>query len=254
MNTGINGYFEKCFLERMNKDGRTIQERVKTRKEKEFDRLELPKSKYLSCAFQLNGEPIEIPCSIQPAKWKQEKILSNILCSTSAQKFKTGDIIRTYQKVKDKELDQLYIIMMVSEDLSHGHQKYEAILLDSFINNTDDYGDTIRIIPAKFVSETSVYVQDKFTSYGAISYREPLAHRKFITKDEDFLQKNLYFDYKDRGWEIVGKDNISIDGVALVSIAEYLTSAPEPKTSQDILVGEDTNFFLNALDKRKGVD
>jgi len=64
----------------------------------------------------------------------------------------------------------------------------------------------------------------------------------------------LYFDYKDRGWEIVGKDNISIDGVALVSIAEYLTSAPEPKTSQDILVGEDTNFFLNALNKRKGVD
>ena len=37
MNTGINGYFEKCFLERMNKDGRTIQERVKTRKEKEFE-------------------------------------------------------------------------------------------------------------------------------------------------------------------------------------------------------------------------
>lgn len=247
-------YFVDCYLKRMNKDGRTIQERVRTRKEHEFDRLELPKSKYLACAYQLNGEPIEVSCSIQPAKWKQEQILSNILCSTSSQKFKTGDILRTFQKVKDVELDEFYIIMFVSEDLTHGYQKYEAIKLDTFINNTDDYGDTIRTIPAKFVSETSVYVQDKFTSYGAVSYREPLAHRKFITKDEDFLQKNLYFDYKGRGWEIVGKDNLSIDGVALVSIAEYLISPSEPKTSQDLPVGEDDNFFLNALDKRKGVD
>lgn len=147
----------------------------------------MPKSKYLACVYQLNGEPIEVSCNIQPAKWKQEQILSNILCSTSAQKFKTGDILRTFQKVKDAELDEFYIIMMVSEDLSHGYQKYEAVKLDSFINNTDDYGDTIRTIPAKFVSETSVYVQDKFTSYGTVFYREPLAHRKFITKDEDFL-------------------------------------------------------------------
>lgn len=247
-------YFTDCYLKRMNKDGQTIQERVRTSKEREFDKIKMPKSKYLACIYQLNGEPIEIPCNIQPAKWKQEQILSNILCSTSVQKFKTGDILRTFQKVKDAELDEFYIIMMVSEDLSHGYQKYEAVKLDSFINNTDTYGDTIRTIPAKFVSETSVYVQDKFTSYGAVSYREPLAHRKFITKDEDFLQKNLYFDYKGRGWEIVGKDNLSIDGVALVSIAEYLVSSPEPKTSQDLPVGEDDNFFLNALNKRKGVD
>lgn len=247
-------YFTDCYLKRMNKDGTTIQERVRTSKEREFDKIKMPKSKYLACIYQLNGEPIEIPCNIQPAKWKQEQILSNILCSTSAQKFKTGDILRTFQKVKDAELDEFYIIMMVSEDLSHGYQKYEAVKLDSFINNTDAYGDTIRTIPAKFVSETSVYVQDKFTSYGAVSYREPLAHRKFITKDEDFLQKNLYFDYKGRGWEIVGKDNLSINGVALVSIAEYFVSPPEPKTSQDLPVGEDDNFFLNALNKRKGVD
>ena len=137
-------YFIDCYLKRMNKDGTTIQERVRTSKEREFDKIKMPKSKYLACIYQLNGEPIEILCNIQPAKWKQEQILSNILCSTSAQKFKTGDILRTFQKVKDAELDEFYIIMMVSEDLSHGYQKYEAIKLDSFINNTDDYGDTIR--------------------------------------------------------------------------------------------------------------
>jgi len=45
------------------------------------------------------------------------------------------------------------------------------------------------------------------------------------------LKKGIYFNYKDRGWEIVGIDNISIEGVAYVSIAEYLKREPEPKTS-----------------------
>lgn len=82
-------------------------------------------------------------------------------------------------------------------------------------------------------------------SYGAVSYREPLAHRKFITRDYDFLKKELYFEHKGRGWEIVGIDNISIPGVAYVSIDEHLIREPEPNTSKDILVGDDDNFFLN---------
>ena len=38
-------YFMEGYLPRMNKDGSTIQERVKTRKMKEFDNLFLKKTK-----------------------------------------------------------------------------------------------------------------------------------------------------------------------------------------------------------------
>jgi len=165
--------------------------------------------------------------------------------------FKTGDVLKIYQKVKDVEFDRYWIIISVSDDISHGYRGYEVLVLDNFINQTDEYGDTIRTIPIRIVNETSTFVQDKFTSYGAVSYREPLAHRKFIAQDNDFLKKNMYFDYKDRGWEIVGKDNLSIDGVAYVSFSEYLKKPPEPKTSADIEVGEDKNFFLNALKKKE---
>lgn len=221
-------YFEDVYLKRMNKDGNTIQERTKTRKEREFDELFLKRTKYQATIYQCNDSPRQVLCSVQPSTWRQDKIVSNILVSNKEKKFKTGDILRTYQKVKEVENDNYWLICYVSPDITHGYQSYEVIELDSMINHTDEYGDTINIIPAKFVSETSVFVQDKFTSYGAVSYREPLAHRKFITRYEDFLKKGVYFEYKNRGWEIVGIDNISIEGVAYVSIAEYLKREPEP--------------------------
>lgn len=237
-------YFEDVYLKRMNKDGNTIQERVKTRKENEFDRLFLKKTKYQAAIYQLNDDHVEILSSLQPNKWNQDKIVSNLLVSTHCQKFKAGDIVKTYQKNKEVELDKTWLVMFVSEDITHGYQKYEVIELDETINYCDEYGETIEIIPVKFVSETSVYVQDKFNSYGSVTYREPLAHRKFITRDYDFLKKELYFDYKDRGWDIAGIDNISIEGVAYVSVQERLKREPEPETSKDIIVGENDNFFL----------
>lgn len=238
-------YFEDVYLKRMNKDGTTIQERIKTRKENEFDRLFLKKTKYQAVIYQVNDEPTEQLCSVQPNKWNQDKILSNVLVSAHYSKLKTGDILRIYQKVKEVEYDRCWLIIYVDKDISHGYQSYEVIELDATINHTDEYGDTLHTVPVKFVSETSVFVQDKFSSYGSVSYREPLSHRKFITSDFDYLKKNMYFNYKDRGWEIVGKDNLSIDGVAYVSVAEYLKCEPEPNTSKDILVGENDNFFLN---------
>lgn len=44
-------YFDEVYLKRMNKDGKTIQERVKTRKEKEFDSLFLKRTKYQSIIY-----------------------------------------------------------------------------------------------------------------------------------------------------------------------------------------------------------
>lgn len=241
----MSNYFEDVYLKRMNRDGTTLQERVRTRKEIKFDECFSQKTKYSAALYQVNDEQVNYPCAVEPSKWGQDKMISNILVSRSAPTFECGDIIYTYQKIKNNEYDKTWLICYVDEDITRGYQKYEAIELDIVLNHTDEYGNTIHLIPAKFVSETSVFVQDKFSSYGSVSYREPLAHRKFLTRDFDFLKKSLYFDYKDRGWEIVGIDNISIPGVAYVSVAESLVSPPEPETSADILVGEDNNFFLN---------
>ena len=60
----------------------------------------------------------------------------------------------------------------------------------------------------------------------------------------DFLKKDVYFKYENRGWEITGKDNISIKDVAYTSVSERLVKPEEPTSSKDIPVSEDDNFFL----------
>ena len=47
-------YFEDVYLKRMNVDGNTQQERTKTRKEKEFDKLFLKKTMYQSKIYKVN--------------------------------------------------------------------------------------------------------------------------------------------------------------------------------------------------------
>ena len=47
-------YFDEVYIKRMNIDGRTQQERTKTRKEKEFDKLFLKKTMYQSVIYQVN--------------------------------------------------------------------------------------------------------------------------------------------------------------------------------------------------------
>ena len=61
-------YFDEVYLKRMNKDGETRQERVKTRKEKEFNMLFLKKTEYQANIYQINEEESNIICSLQPNK------------------------------------------------------------------------------------------------------------------------------------------------------------------------------------------
>ena len=243
----MGSYFNDVYLKRMNKDGETMQERIKTKKENKFDKVYLKRTESQGTLYQINDEEVKILCSVEPSKWTQDKIVSNINISSREKELKTGDILKVYQKVKDIEYDKTWLICYVSNDISHGYQSYEAIELDSVINLADEYGQTYAILPVKFVSETSVFVKDKFMSYGSVTYREGLMHRKFITADSEILKKATYFNYANRGWEIAEKDDISIKNVAYVSIEEFLRREPEPETSKDILVGEDQNFLLNHL-------
>lgn len=237
-------YFDEVYLKRMNKAGTNNQQRVLSRKETEFDELFLRNTKYLGNIHQCGDRKLNINCSVQPNKWNQDKKNSKILCSLSSCKFATGDILKIKQEQKEEVYDRNWLITFVSEDISHGYQLYHAICLEDEIVIKDEYGETLHTVPVKIVSETTVFVQDKISSYGSVSYREPLAHRKMFTRDYDFLKKETYFEYKGKGWEISGIDNLSINGVAVCSITEQLIREPEPITSQDIEVGENDNFFL----------
>lgn len=239
-------YFEEVYLKRINRDGETQQERVKTRKEKEFNRLFLKKTEYQANIYRINENKSNIICSLQPNKWNEDKLISNVLVPTSCESFQTGDILSIFQKIKEVEYDKLWLILYCEENITKGYLNYKAICLDNSINITNEYGDTIYKIPVKMINESATFVKDLFINSKANgAYREPERDIKFITKSFDFLKKGTYFEYKNKGFEISGIDDISIDGVAYVSIQEKLLSPPEPKSSGQIRVDKDTNFFLN---------
>lgn len=239
-------YYENVYLKRLNIDGNTQQERVKSRKEREFDKLFLKQTQYQAKIYQIDEKEASIVCSLQPNKWNESELISNLLISTKEQPLKTGMILRIFQKIKEIEYDKIWLVIFCQENLTKGCHSYKLICLDSEINITNEYGDTLYSVPVKFVSSTAVFVQDLFSfTDDSKGYREPQRETKMITHDFDFLKKDVYFEYKEKGFKISGKDNISIDNVAYVSINERLLREQEPRSSEDILVGENENFFLN---------
>lgn len=238
------GYYDEVYLKRINRDGYTRQERAMTRKEIEFDQLFLRDSQYQAHVYQINQEPANFIISLQPNKYNESQQISNILISRSISPLKTGDILQIRQKISQVDYDKTWLILFKEDNIGKGYQNYKAICLDNIVNITNEYGDTIFSIPVKIVNASATFVQDYFTYYHQ-GYREPNRNLRFITQYQDFLQKDIYFEYKNKGWEITGIDNISIDNVAYISISERLIREVEPRSSEDILVGKNDNFFLN---------
>ena len=244
----MNNYFNDVYLKRLNRGGTTRQDRIKTRKEVEFDRLFMKRTEYLVTLYQVNDEQVDVQASLQPNKWNESNLIGNLLMSTSAAPLKTGDILYIKQKIKDKEWDKIWIIIYKEDNLTKGHQSYKVICLDTEINLIDEYGTTRYSAPAKYTNNAQSFMQDtNIRNAHELGYEEPFTTNIILTQDNPELMKGSYFNFMGRGWQIVGKNNIAIPNVAYLYISERLVRDNEPLSSEDILVGEDDNFFLNGV-------
>ena len=86
-------YFDEVYLKRMNLGGKTRQERINTRKINEFNNLFLKNSAYKADIYKINNENTNITCSLQPNKWNESKLISNLLLPVSVAALHTGDIL-----------------------------------------------------------------------------------------------------------------------------------------------------------------
>lgn len=244
----MNNYFNDVYLKRLNRGGTTRQDRIKTRKEVEFDRLFMKRTEYLVTLYQVNDEQVDVQASLQPNKWNESNLIGNLLMSTSAAPLKTGDILYIKQKIKDKEWDKIWIIIYKEDNLTKGHQSYKVICLDTEINLIDEYGTTRYSAPAKYTNNAQSFMQDtNVRNANELGYEEPFTTNIILTQDNPELMKGSYFNFMGRGWQIVGKNNIAIPNVAYLYVSERLVRDNEPLSSEDILVGENDNFFLNGV-------
>lgn len=111
-------YFEDVYLKRINREGATQQERVKTRKEKEFDMLFLKKTEYQANIYQINEEESDIICSLQPNKWNESQLISNLLISTMICATKNWRYIKVFQKIKEVEYDKIWLVIFCEENIA----------------------------------------------------------------------------------------------------------------------------------------
>ena len=245
----MDDYLRNVYLKRINKQGTNRQDRIKTKKENEFEKLFLPKSEYKVCIYQVNDTMTNIIGSLQPNRWNENNIISNLLLPVSSN-LKTGDLLYIKHIIKKEQQDRIWLVIFVEDNLTKGYRLFKVICLNDDVSITDKYGNSIFSCPVRFTNLSQSIVQDSMArSKSEKGYREPQGNRIFITQDNENLKKGTYFEYKNRGWEIVGKDDISYDGsitdnVAYVYMSERLLSPPEPISSQSIPVGEDENFFL----------
>ena len=238
-------YFDEVYLKRMNQHGKTRQERVQYKKQKEFDDLFLKQTQYLGYVTEINQEPVsQFKCSVQPNKWNESQNISNVLISLDNEPLKTGDILNIHQEIGKEVYDRLWLIIHATKNITQGYRSYKVTELDSEISINDEYGNTMYKIPTKFTTALEVMLVDYYSTKNTM-YREPNRDRKILTRDFGFFKKDMYFEFKKKGFVITGIDDISVDGVAVLSIQEWLKDNPEPVQSQDILVGEQDNFFLN---------
>lgn len=134
----MGNYFTDVYLKRMNIDGTTPQERIKTRKEKEFDLLFLQKTGYKGEIYQVNDTPDSIVCSLQPTLWNQNHLIGKVLTSNEAAPLNTGDLLYIKQTIKEEQQDKIWLILYVDENIAKGYRSYRVICLDSEINLTDE--------------------------------------------------------------------------------------------------------------------
>lgn len=239
-------YFKDVYLKRLKLNGENRQEIIQSHKEHKFDLVYQKRSIYKATCYRVNDEETNMQISLQPHRWNENSLISNVLTSTSLPRLKTGDVIYTRMKIKKRIQEKIWIIIVVDDDITQGYQGYKVVGLDSEMNITDEYGTSIYSAPAKIINASQSFAQDTMVrSKSELGYREPATNRILITQASDELKKGLRFEMEDRRWEIASEDIYSVKGVYYVYISERLQTENEPISSEELLVGEDTNFFLN---------
>ena len=120
-------YLDEVYLKRMNLSGKTRQERINTRKINEFNNLFLKNSAYKADIYKINNENTNITCSLQPNKWNESKLISNLLLPVSASALHTGDILNIKQTIDKRKVDKIWLVLFVENNITKGYYIFNEI-------------------------------------------------------------------------------------------------------------------------------
>jgi len=242
------GYFEDVYSKRANKRGNSRAEVRKNRAAYEFENLFLKRTMYYCTITQLNGEELDevIDGSLQVSKRDETKQISNLLTRLE-NLLELGDQVKIKQEIGTTIVEKLWLVLFKEEDISKGYNKYRVICLDDTINISDRYGEIIKVQPIKILTTMGKFFEDYF-KFTSIAYREPNTNFVLLTKDNNLLKKELYFELKNFGYEFTFINRTAIQNVAYCSFRQKLLRSDEPDENKNkIETPNQTDFFLNNM-------
>lgn len=176
-------YYEDVYLQRVNRNGTSRQERILNTKIQNFENF-LPKSMYkvdFSCNYQ------NYIGSLQPAKGDEKDIISYMLTSKTVD-IETGSILDV---TTSTGANQKWLVTFKDHNETYGYNKYKVYLLDRILT----WYDKDKKVHTSYVNVASTKdnsVKDIFKNIGGSAYREAQNYINLIMKFDTNIQKEYY--------------------------------------------------------------
>lgn len=176
-------YYEDVYLQRVNRNGTSRQERILNTKIQNFENF-LPKSMYkvdFSCNYQ------NYIGSLQPAKGDEKDIVSYMLTSKTVD-IATGSILDV---ITSTGANQKWLVTFKDHNDTYGYNKYKVYLLDRILT----WYDKDKKVHTSYVNVASTKdnsVKDIFKNIGGSAYREAQNYINLIMKFDTNIQKEYY--------------------------------------------------------------
>lgn len=176
-------YYEDVYLQRVNRNGTSRQERILNTKIQNFENF-LPKSMYkvdFSCNYQ------NYIGSLQPAKGDEKDVVSHMLTSKTVD-IATGSILDV---TTSTGANQKWLVTFKDHNETYGYNKYKVYLLDRILT----WYDKDKKVHTSYVNVASTKdnsVKDIFRNIGGSAYREAQNYINLIMKFDTNIQKEYY--------------------------------------------------------------
>lgn len=226
-------YYENIYSLRLNRYGRNYQERIQTKREKQFE-LYLERSVYRT-AFMYDNDIVV--GSFEPHRQNETKTLHYLLTPVDVN-IPGGTILELPDK---DEVNRPWMVYYLENMRASGYNRYIMLRMTHFLT-WEGRDKKMHTSWAYMYGQEDNMLKDELQSRSRMDtlYTENLKMSFFVMPKNEFIRKDDYFIIGEKPFQeyyrVTGYDMQSTDGVEFVTVDpvyEYDLTPPPQKTPQD---------------------
>ena len=216
-------YFDQVYLKMLNKDGRTIQQRIQTKKEKDFG-VFLYKSPNKVKVYKDARTYYGV---LQNTENSEKEVISYLL-TFKDNVWENGTIITTENEIDLSK--QNWLILHLDNFVSIGYNRYTVIELDNeieWINDGIIYSELVHFTGSGANLRDKSITSKFIISFNVAAVYEPNKILNLVMKTNANMQKGVRLIINDETWKVSGIDKTSVKGVSYITLEEDYNNKEE---------------------------